>query len=953
MTNQYKVIIGGKDITRHVPFPIKWQDALDETLDYSRISIKCASDEIIPPLTPVEIEMTDKYGHVFPIKQVASTDTAVETPVGRKTYNHELYSIEQTKILEGIVVEALTFQNDLGRNYAREIFPIQVDIQYYRGEGAIPMDKMPDDAIIEKLRSMKQPFLTGKQFTFPSWNSLWGRVSYLSDWQVEIRSPSGVLKSKHAYYEQPYPTPKPSALDPDDLTVMLDEEGKYTAFYEISYMESATSDLPRPSHNTQVRFSFNVVHNREPLPKWNITTVINRILDLAEPHLTNVQPRFHLNAKQAEEFAKIDAFGFVDTPEFMVPSGTLREDLEIIGGYIHGIPRLIGNEIYYDMLGETKQAKLYTKNYPYVSNTYSQDIESYCSALDSSVDNLVCLLDEQQGTIVDPYNDGYKTVRTETVYARIDEGNMYISTQMPIQKIKSVKCGFVKGAGTVGDITAYVFETSEYSRLSSYSGLYPTSKAYALYYTQGTKNIYGLNFKVPDASGGVFKNYSIINIINAATNSDLKSTNYPLLSFQVEYIPIFSARVQQTKQYIGDIKQPRTLCYNQASNLVETRYYGEHIKGLVARMGTVDRTILFHLDDFTLIPKIGEMWGDDYYISQVICELLPSYLKCQISLSKDFNRLSRYIGINSLKRFYEVSEIQAYNRDIKYPDYIVIGDAVQADNSLAFIQDIINTFTQSKEMQSVSHVIAEGVNNDGTRLNLNTVLLPIVSVACGDAMLFTCKYEDNYSAGAQASYETAGDVSGYFTNGVAYGNYYGRFPALKFQMFTKKTGVASGTYLPQTSSQFPLDAVLGTSSYPLRVDKNSAEILSLTYVLEYVTNRRNYIIGSALARNCPLVRGTDKKCVAKLYVLPNKIGKFMARVDLTNATQIEEYNMSGTLITERQMKFDDFTPEVDGASWAIVDGASGELLLGSNETITAGQAVSMPYMTMKHNIFNL
>ena len=145
--------------------------------------------------------------------------------------------------------------------------------------------------------------------------------------------------------------------------------------------------------STKAIYTFNAVYNKLPLGKWNIAMVIDRVLNLCEPHLASVAPRFKLNDAQHAEFSEIEA------PEFTFTNCTLKEILDQIGGYIHGIPRLIGNVIYYDMLGGTKQSELYTKKIPYASNRYSQDIESYCSSLDSTVDNLICLTDPEQGTV--------------------------------------------------------------------------------------------------------------------------------------------------------------------------------------------------------------------------------------------------------------------------------------------------------------------------------------------------------------------------------------------------------------------------------------------------------------------------------------------------------------------------------------------------------------------------
>ena len=48
---------------------------------------------------------------------VIANDNATEFTPGSGLYNHELYLIEVTKIAECIVVDALTYTNDIGRNY--------------------------------------------------------------------------------------------------------------------------------------------------------------------------------------------------------------------------------------------------------------------------------------------------------------------------------------------------------------------------------------------------------------------------------------------------------------------------------------------------------------------------------------------------------------------------------------------------------------------------------------------------------------------------------------------------------------------------------------------------------------------------------------------------------------------------------------------------------------------
>lgn len=54
-----------------------------------------------------------------------ASDDSKETPVNskattKKPYNHEIYLVEETKYLERVIVDTITFTNDLGRIYAEE-----------------------------------------------------------------------------------------------------------------------------------------------------------------------------------------------------------------------------------------------------------------------------------------------------------------------------------------------------------------------------------------------------------------------------------------------------------------------------------------------------------------------------------------------------------------------------------------------------------------------------------------------------------------------------------------------------------------------------------------------------------------------------------------------------------------------------------------------------------------
>lgn len=110
---QFQILIDGQN-TR-VALPVKWNELLDERLDEDRLSLRHEQTELYRIGAPVSIKVNDKQKDF-----IISADESTEVPPGSGYYDHELSLIEPTKLLEGTVVESLTFTNNLGRTYVGE-----------------------------------------------------------------------------------------------------------------------------------------------------------------------------------------------------------------------------------------------------------------------------------------------------------------------------------------------------------------------------------------------------------------------------------------------------------------------------------------------------------------------------------------------------------------------------------------------------------------------------------------------------------------------------------------------------------------------------------------------------------------------------------------------------------------------------------------------------------------
>lgn len=1039
--NSAAVYINGINYTHYVVMPLKWGNFLDEQLDEMNLTLRRSKKRVFAPLTPVEIHLKNElyWGQTVDktceqVKQfIVANDSVTEVPVGKGLYDHELALIELTKIMECIVVDTCTFTNDIGRNYLNsqsDVYPEEssanwrFDISYPTG--------------------FKNPMRAGDSFTVPAPHSVFldEPPDRLTPPQNLIRytysltiSQNGAEIFQESYVRQIGDTPTTSGSN-EPHTFILQDGQTYSVLYECELYATVGSPSPAASTTTgSLLYTFYALTNEYPLKKWTITDVCGRLFDIAEPLRQGQKPRFYLQGidpvtgnvtagSQADKFDKILA------PQFSMTKSTLRECLQQVGGVVHGEPRCTavkasdGNwyyEVSFDEYGSTARSGIYARKY--ITDTASQVIDSYASTLDTNAENLVNQLDKYAGVIVEPYASGYKTVRTETLYTRISDENMLIQTQFPIYSIEKLECGIVPQNTSISapiDITAYVFESTIYdSQLSSYESQYPYSKAYGLKYTQGEKNITALNFKQEHPVSDIFNEYAIINILRAASGNDslditgastsgssYTEGNYPQLAFRVTYTPFYNARVGQSKINYTDFPYGAGLIYNQQANVIESRYYGENLKGAIARTGNIEVSKTYNLSRLSQIPVAGVMYNDDYYISAVSVEFLPTYIKCTIGLSKDFNRLSKYIGISSTKRFSEVSQGQALERNTLWKEYIVVGDSITADTGGftldAMLEAVAATFTQSGEYKPLSAVYAFGTSYSGEGYASDAfglVTLPVISSAFGNSISFAWSYEDNYSAGAISQYASAGsgktEVTGYFQNNYQYTDYYGKVYYYQWTLFDKMKAPSNfneqsdiGQALPNGNGTYTDDATpcLSTSfssagegtvaGAPIVLRKDNREKLQCNVQLDFVTNRKGFIIGSALAAYCPAVRGVDSSLAAKLYVFQEPLNKFIDHaaaygIDLSAATAYDvtvssaangQFSISAGNFAESGKAWAICTPQSNGETYTVedeegntfeyTDVKGGDVLIAQNMDISAGDAFPTIYFTKKREVFN-
>lgn len=705
--------------------------------------------------------------------------------------------------------------------------------------------------------------------------------------------------------------------------------------------------------NRTITQPLNSQYNRK-----TVTSEVIALLNTIETLWTDETSRFTFNQEQVNKY--IDT----ELPEITL-TGTLYEQLSQIGNCIHSVPRLKNNVLYFDEIGSAEKLDEEVKASlsDYISNISTFDIEQYAVAIDSNIDNFV------GNFIEEPSSDTYRSVRTDVASVQIKDENLFIETKYPIEKLLSLKVAFDDAYLDYMsfDITPHVYTDAEYITLSSIVKVYPNSKAYALQYTVGANNIKGLNFKPPNAVDPSKENYSIINILEKVSGKTLSGTDLQSLLFRVTYVPIINGRARQYKQNIKDYDKLSVLTYNQSSQKISSEAMGQTMKNFVERLGNPEISKVYLLPednvDFDGKLQVGKKFDNDYYISVIKREYYPEFNKVELGLSKNFNKLNEYVGLNNQVRFYEISENQIVNSQIMYEEFCVIGDLIEdGDGKVAVnVEAIANWLTNKIEDKiNVVHITGYSVYGD----KLATVELPIASYPMGNSILLSFSYDDNYSAGNQLERLASGTI---IQKQVKYtdGNGEMRWVDIKYGVLKNErtadftpNAVADYEYadaIPSANNTISNYCFNEKMNLKIQIYKENRSIPTINYMLHFVTNRDDIIIGDAMSKQTYLTYKDDglvEKPV-QIYVYDKELSMYDNILEGgTYIKDLESYTYDNVENGRKAVDFGSFTSSVNGKSYAVVQdiGNKKYFLFGQNIEISENDQIDLPKLNFVHKI---
>lgn len=644
---------------------------LDETLNESGIQINAVElDAPFEPFTKIKRETIDHKTHevLGTIYSYVASDVVTLMSFVKPLYQHNIVLIEPIKKLERYVCDNLTFRNSLLLN---NLNPIEANGEFEKDPG---WDDSSTSSLTWKYRNDDR-YLTPKsniqKIKILPMQAVFRSVQHNVD---VIISENSIPNGCKLTIQQNYNIPMNVNVN-DEISLIANSTYKIQYYFYYKWVDG---------YSAYAILTFTIYTYANNLnPNYTITSVCNRIFSLTPTRLASESPLFKLDNTFADNYAKIEA------PEFTFTQKTLFDSLMEIGKSIQSIPYIKidpnndkeWNTIDFEFVGGNRKFKLENEKLSAYNNNWS--CEQYCNCIDSTVNNIMPSKINKQGTVYEPYINGFLAARCET--GILDESTVELITSRQLSKNdKVIILGKTIGTNVDYDITSFIYEKTNYDALSNYGGgIY--SKAYALYYEYGQKNIKGLFNKIPNAISTALSKPAIQNILEYLTGN-IVAVDYKKIFYRIEYTPFINARLKQYKTHTLSTKHNSTLIYNQQTNITDSRAYGNNMYGTVERLGNQNPILTYCLTDYTKIPEVGELTSDGYYVSIVELEYWQQFIKCTVTLSKDFNRLSEYVGIKSYERFYEVDPNMALDRFVNIDDFAIISTK-KYDNNNSFITE--------------------------------------------------------------------------------------------------------------------------------------------------------------------------------------------------------------------------------------------------------------------------
>lgn len=607
------------------------------------------------------------------------------------------------------------------------------------------------------------------------------------------------------------------------------------------------------------------------------------------------------------------------SPEFTFNEVTFREGLTQVGGYIDGIPRLVINssdelELTFDFVNELED--LIASETPFISKSVSQNIDLYATQIESQALNLVNDESIAESVEIYPIKDGWITARSDQYI--FDFLKSYIPTYKPIYSIEkllarinmTIDDGGPTGTGLItyvngeyefdmavrdanGDKRVVEFEKYKTLETSTTNVATPTYyyKNNVIYYKDRQPNVFHNDTYGIEGVGITLENVIILTAYEQMITDGLITGSEPFSDFrfvindsyndykyQVHYVPVpRSTRLNIDRGDLSDVKYDSALLSNQQLRLVNLEHFVNNLQGRINRIGNSELQLENRVISHTNLYSIGDYTSDMYIITEKEVIFYKKYIYAKYGLSKNYNMISRFIGVNSEIRQWDMGEKNLLDRNLIYKEYIeveTVNIGSGSDTSQLFQSDGIASFLNTLNPNSTLEPVRGGmiVGDDIP----STTLVPLSSNGGGNSLIFNFKFENNKSAGEKR--ETYGAQTA--LNSVPYTDEDGLSENFTLYMYDKlDLSSATENQIDTLAEEFPetnltyVDTLLLKNDTRFQMYKDPREIIGCTIQTQFISNDGKVIFGRWFALRNRLVSENPPTSIKMYYSTTETLGR--------------------------------------------------------------------------------
>ena len=421
-----------------------------------------------------------------------------------------------------------------------------------------------------------------------------------------------------------------------------------------------------------------------------------------------------------------------------------------------------------------------------------------------------------------------------------------------------------------------------------------------------------------------------------------------------------SLRFNIDRQDLTDIDKKSTLMSNQQSRVINVENFLNNVQGRINKIGNTELKLANRVGSVSDIYNISDYTTNNYILTNKEVVFFKDFMDCNYELSRNWNMLSQFIGVDSEIRQYEIGEAdRTLERDIIYKEFIEIDAVASGDGSRANIVGLndygVETYLETFLTASTKTNVASGFvySNDTT---IDSSVIGLSANGGGNNLIFSFEFDDNKVNARNIENINSQRAIDY----ISYTNDEGKLETIELrfcediQEIDYVTNLAVSEALPKLSSSYAVNKqveFVGTNE--LHLEKDNREILKGIYTIQQVSvDVSKVILGRYLSRRNRLVNFTPPTTIY-LHTYDNDIqfGKNDTLYVLSGATAKTALTSSTLVVDLVNEKITVDSTALDGtnSSYCLTD-ENDKILIAVNQSGTLLDVITFDFNNKRSGI---